>query len=118
MARFILLFLAVLVVSCGGTRELTPGDRAKLSPGLIALLTEESVPDELYDVTVRSDGTKEYGVIVRAASPDELRARGISVQSVLGDVLTVRVSKEQLRAMLSLPSVRSVDQGNRNQLHR
>ena len=118
MVRIALLFLAVLVISCGGTRDLTPADRAKLTPGLVALLTEESVPDELYDVSVRPDGTKEYGIIVRAATPDELRAQGIKVQSALGDVITVRVSKEQLRVLLSLPSVRSLDQGNTNQPHK
>jgi hypothetical protein len=113
---FLLLF--VVVASCCGSRELSSAERAKLTPGLLALLTEETVPDELYDVTIRPDGTKEYGIIIRSTEPDDLRAQGIGVQSVIGDVITARVSREQLRSLLSIPSIRSVDQGSKNHLHR
>ena len=117
MVRIPAILLLFFVASCCGSRELSSSERAKLTPGLLALLTEESAPDALYDVSMRADGTKEYGIIVRSTNPDELRAQGIAVQSAIGDVITVRVSKEQLRSLLSLPSVRSVDQGSKNQLH-
>jgi hypothetical protein len=118
MVRIASIILLLFVASCCGSRELSSLERAKLTPGLLALLTEESAPDDLYDVSTGSDGTKEYGVIIRSTNPGELRAQGIKVQSVIGDVITARVSKEQLRSLLSLPSVRSVDQGSMNQLHK
>jgi len=118
MVRVPAIVLLFLVASCCGSHELSSSERAKLTPGLLALLTEESAPDELYDVSMRTDGTKEYGIIIRSATPEELRAHGVNVQSVIGDVVTARVSKAELRALLSLSSVRSVDQGNKNQLHR
>ena len=118
MTRFPAILLLLFATSCCGSRELSSAERAKLTPGLLALLTEESVPDEFYDVNVRADGTKEYGVIIRSTNPDELRAQGIKVQSLFGDAITARVSKDQLRALLSLPSVRSLDEGSKNQLHR
>jgi len=116
MVRVPAILLLFFVASCCGSRELNSSERAKLTPGLLALLTEESAPDELFDVSERADGTKEYGIIIRSTNPDELRAQGIKVQSAIGDVITARVSKEQLRSLLSLPSVRSVNQGNKNQL--
>ena len=118
MVRIPAVLLLFVVASCCGSRELSSTERAKLTPGLIALLTEESAPDALYDVSVLADGTKEYGIIIRSTNPDELRAQGIKVQSVIGDVITARVSKAQLRSLLSLPAVRSVDEGNKNQLHK
>jgi hypothetical protein len=118
MLRYPAILLLVFATSCCGSRELSSAEKAKLTPGLQALLTEQSLPDELYDVTVGADGTKEYGVIIRSNSPDEIRAQGIKVQSAFGDVVTARVSKDQLRTLLSLPSVRSVDEGGKNQLHK
>ena len=117
MIRIPAFLLALAVLSCGSSRDLSPSERAKLSPGLLALLTEEQAPDELYDVTLRPDGVKEYGVIIRSAVPEELRAQGIRIQSTFGDVLTARVTREELRSLLALPSVRSVEQGSTNQLH-
>jgi hypothetical protein len=117
MFRVPAVLLMFLCASCCGPRELTSVERAKLTPGLIALLTEESVPDELYDTSLSADGTKEYGVIIRASDAQELRNHGIKVQSVINDIVTARVSKEQLRSLLALASVRSVDQGNVNRPH-
>jgi hypothetical protein len=116
LLRIPALMLLLFAVSCSGTHDLTSSEREKLTPALIALLTEESAPDELYDVTLRTDGTKEYGIIIRSTNPDELRAHGINVQSAIADVVTARVTKDQLRSLLALPSVRSVDQGSKNQI--
>jgi len=117
MVRIPAILLLVFCASCCGSRELTSVERAKLTPGLIALLTEESVPDELYDTSLGADGTKEYGVIIRASDVQELRNHGIKVQSAIGEIVTARVSKEQLRSLLSLTSVKSVDQGSINRPH-
>jgi hypothetical protein len=117
MYRTAAAVLLVLLVSCRGSRELSSVELSKLTPGLQALLTEERVPDELYDTSIAPDGTKEYGVIVRSGNADELRAAGIKVQSVIGDIITARVSKEQLRTLVALPSVKSIDQGNTNRPH-
>lgn len=113
MNRFLVGLMALLSVCCCGSRELTPEERAKLEPRLLALLTEEDSSEELYDVTQRADGTKEYGVIVRCTKPDELRAAGIPVRSVISDVVTANVTREQLRLILSFSSVRWVEQGSR-----
>jgi hypothetical protein len=117
MVRIAAILLLVLFISCCGSKEMTSAEREKLTPGLQALVAEESVPDELFDTNVTADGTKEYGVIIRSTNAEELRSHGIKVQSVIGDIITARVSKEQLRSLVALPSVRSVEQGNRNRPH-
>jgi len=111
------IFLALLVLSCGGPMALTDAERAKLDPGLQALLTEGTGTDSGYDVTIRPDGTREYGVIVRTTDAEQLRAAGIRVQSVLGDVVTVRVTVDELRTVARLPSVRAVHNSGKNTLH-
>lgn len=111
------MLLAFAVFSCGGPPTLTDQERAKLDPNLHALLTGGSVSTDRYDMTVRSDGTREYGIIIRTTSVDSLRAAGIRIQSVFGDVITARVSVDELRTIVRLPSVRAVQSGGKNTLH-
>jgi len=66
------------------------------------------------DMSVRSDGTRVYGVIIRASNPDELRNAAIPLTSVTGDVITARLSLEELRKLIRLPSVRWVETGSTN----
>jgi hypothetical protein len=111
------LLLTFVVMSCGGSPTLTDQERAKLDPYLQSLLTEGTVSADRYEMTVRPDGTREYGIIVRTTSVDSLRAAGIRVQSVFGDVVTARVSVDELRVIARLPSVRAVQNGGKNTLH-
>jgi hypothetical protein len=118
MFRILLGLLVIIAAGCGDSWELSSAERAKLAPPLLALLTGDQVADELYDVTSLPDGTKEYGVIVRCSQPDELRSADIRVRSVLGDVVTATVTRAQLRLVVSLPSVRWVEQGSKLEIQR
>jgi hypothetical protein len=111
------LLLMFVLFSCGGPPTLTDQELAKLDPYLHALITEGTVPAERYDMTLRPDGTREYGIIIRTTSVDSLRAAGVRVQSVFGDVVTARVSVDELRNIVRLPSVRAVQSGGKNTLH-
>lgn len=96
---------------------LTDAERAKLDPALIALLKREDVVEKEYVVSTRADGAKQYAVIIRSTSPEELRAAGIPVEAVVGDVITARVTKEELRKLVALSSVRAVTNSGRDNLH-
>lgn len=113
----IVVLCSMVALQCGGGRSLSQEEMAKLDPHLQRLLTETSPSDTDYDVSVRGDGVKEYGVIVRSDRPQELRDAGIKVGSVFGDVVTARVSLDELRQIVGLASVRAVEQGSRNQVH-
>lgn len=117
MKKLIMVAMALSSLCCGGAKDLTPEERAKLEPRLITFLTEEHPSAELDDVTLRPDGTRAYAVVVRCAVPEDLRAAGIAVRSVWGDVVTVSVSREELRRIVALPSVRWVEQGSKLELH-
>ncbi|RPH37848.1 hypothetical protein EHM92_01620 [bacterium] len=90
---------------------------AKLDPGLQQLFASSPPADASYDVSVRADGVKEYGVIIRSSSPQDLRDAGVQVGSAFGDVITARVSVDELRRVVSLSTVRAVEQGNRSEIH-
>lgn len=117
MKRSALFALALFGIACAGTRTLSDAERAKLDPSLQRLLTGERVMESEYDSTVRSDGTREYGLSVRCSNADELKKAGINVSSVFGDVVTVRVSLDELKTLVGLASVGFIENGSKNILH-
>jgi hypothetical protein len=111
------LVCAALALQCGHGNSLSQEEMAKLDPGLRQLYSPTPPGDASYDVSVRANGVKEYGVIIRSTSPQDLRDAGINPGSIFGDVITARVSLEELRRVVALPTVRAVEQGNRNEIH-
>ena len=129
--RYYALLCSFLAFHCGQGTSLTREEMAKLDPGLQQLFaqplpvppgrgssTDSGQPaDASYDISVRANGVKEYGVIIRSSSPQDLRDAGIQVGSVFGDVITARVSVDELRRIVSLSTVRAVEQGKRSEIH-
>jgi hypothetical protein len=113
----IIASLLLILVGCSSTTELTDVERQKLDLPLQRLLMGERIAESEYDIGTRPDGTKEYAVIVRSKNVEELKAAGIRVSSAFSDVVTVRVTFDELRTLVSLPSVRSVEAGSKNSLH-
>ncbi|MCC6398557.1 MAG: hypothetical protein IT282_16205 [Bacteroidetes bacterium] len=111
------LLFAAMLVSCSTEPVLTADEQAKLDPMLQELVLGRSINERRYDCTVRPDGTREYGVIVRTGAPDEIRALGIAVGSVFGEIVTVRVNAAELRRVASLKSVTSIQNSGQNTLH-
>ena len=114
MIRAVLSVVCLLLVSCSATNRLSEAERAKLDPALQRLLAQERVDEKDYDSTVRADGSKEFGLSVRSNNADEIREAGIRVLSAFGDVITVRVTLDELRKLAGLSSVRSVQNSSRN----
>lgn len=110
----VLLALILFAPSCSGTKSLTASEKAKLDPQLLVLLQDENIVESDYSISLRQDGTKQYAVIIRGTNPEELRAAGIALQAVMGDVITARVTKEELRKVVALPSVRAVQNSSKD----
>ncbi len=108
MIRSTVLLAALLFASCAAREDLTPGQLAKIDPKLRVLLEQNNVPDASYEITFRPDGSREYSVIVYGSNPDTLRTLGIPLQTVLGEMMTARVTVAELRILAVQPSVRSV----------
>ncbi|HAL55044.1 MAG TPA: hypothetical protein DCP63_00850, partial [Bacteroidetes bacterium] len=104
-------------LSCSTTLKLTDAEKARLDPALQGLFEAGDTDSSRFDVSNRSDGSKEYGVIIRTANADEIRIAGVVVESVMGDVVTARVTLIELKKILALPSVRSIQNSAKNYPH-
>ena len=102
-------------MGCVSSTTLSESERQKLDPQLTMLVRGDAASDAGYDVGLRADGSKEYGVIIRSTNAAEIRNAGIQVGSAFSDVVTARVTIAELRKILTLPSVRSVQASSKNQ---
>jgi len=116
MRKFWFLPLAALLTSCSAEPVLSAVDHAKLDPMLQELVSGRDIAERRYDISLRPDGTKEYAVIVRTSAPEDVRALGISIGSVFGEIVTVRVSAAELKRLAALKSVRSIQNSGQNTL--
>jgi len=117
MLRMTIAFASLIFSTCASQSDLTPDQRAKIDPVLQVLLEREDVSPSQYDISIRPDGTREYGIIVYGSAADTLRALGIPLQSVLGEMMTARVSVAQLRLLAAQPTVRAIQNSSRNVPH-
>ena len=111
---FQILAPCLLLLSCSSSSNLSDLERSKLDPPLLILVESGTALESSFDSGVRSDGEKEYGVIIRSSNVEELKSAGIRIGSVFGDVITARVTVNELRKIVSLSSVRAVTAGSKN----
>ena len=108
-----LLFVAFVAL---GARAQQGVDLSKLDPAFHAVV---STPGAFKAGTpafgaalrpaLRADGTVVYPAVVRTGDVARLRAEGIELNAVFGDVATVRASAEELARMTALAGVRYVE---------
>ena len=110
----ILITLMHLSFHCSSSKSLSDIEKAKLDPPLTRLFVDGKIDENQISGSLRPDGKREYDVIVRSEHPDEIRALGVTVTSVFGDVIVVHVTIDEMRTIISLPSVRAVQAGSRN----
>ncbi len=114
MKTLMIAFCCLALAACSGSMHLTDLERSKLDPVLARLFEGNAVNDSDYETNFRSDGEKEYGVIIRSDNVDEIKAAGIRVGSATGDVITARVTIVELRKVLGISSVRAVQNSTRS----
>lgn len=117
LTTLIIAVISIGLFSCRTAAPLTDAEKAKLDSQLLALLQQHDVVDNDYVVSYRANGVKQYAVIIRSSNAGELRAAGVPVEAVVGDVITARVTREELRRLVALPSVRAVTNSGRDYLH-
>jgi hypothetical protein len=83
---------SILTLYCSSTKSLSEAEKANVDLPLLHLLTGQPVEENRRDILTRSDGTKEYSVIVQSEHPEAINARGITVSIVFGDVIIVHVT--------------------------
>ena len=108
------LILAFLVAGCAATGpQLTPLEQQKLDPALQRLVLGTPASRTEYDITPGPSGEDTFGVLVRTDNVDDVRNAGFDVTSAFGDVAVVRATMKQLRALVLLPSVKSLRNGSK-----
>ena len=112
----VLTVLTLLSFQCSSIKSLSDTEKAKLDPPLLHLLSGNPDDDKRLDITHRADGTKVYAVIVRSEHPEAIRAHGINVSSIFGDMIVVHVTLEELKNIVSLPTVQAVKTGSRRKI--
>jgi hypothetical protein len=105
---------SVLTLHCSSTKSLSEAEKAKLDLPLLHLLTGKPVEENRLDILTRSDGTKEYAIIIRSNHSEEIKEMGIAISSVFGDVIVARATIKELRKIVSLSSVRAIEVGSKN----
>lgn len=113
-ANLFLILLSALSLTCKSHSTLTKEEMNKLDPTLQRLVSGEVIAEDELPSTVRADGKKEYGVIVRSTDVDELKKAGFKLNSVFGEVVTVRVTTDELRQIAKMQSVRFIEAGSKN----
>lgn len=114
--RGLVFILAVLIAGCAATGpQLTPLELEKLDPALQRLVLGTPASQAEYDITPGSAGEEKFGVLVRTDNIDDVRNAGYTVTSAFGGVAVVRVTIAQLRSLVTLPSVKNVTNGSKNQ---
>jgi hypothetical protein len=115
ISRFplVIVLFSILALYCSSTKSLSEAEKAKLDLPLLHLLTDKPVEENRLDIFIRTDGTKEYAVIVQSVHPEDIRTLGITVSSVFGDIIVVHATLEELKNIISLPSVQAIRTGSR-----
>ncbi|MFH0992176.1 MAG: hypothetical protein V1799_19420 [bacterium] len=96
---------------------LTLEEQTKLDPFLAKLLTTGLANESEYDVSTRSDGRVEVGVIIRTNNVEELKKLGIQPGSVFGEIITARLSLAELKKVAGSIVVRSIQNSSKNIIH-
>lgn len=111
---FIMVSVIILLsFRCSSSKSISDIEKSKLDFPLVRLFAGEQVDKSLVGETLRPDGTKVYAIIVRSVHPEEIRALGVVVSSVFGDVIVIHATIEELRKIASLPSVRALEVGSK-----
>ena len=93
----------------GGTPTLTASEMQKLDPALQRLLQGETLAIDHYSTSERGDGTTLYSVIIRSDQPDALEKAEIPTPSVQEDVITARLTTDEIRRAAQLDAVRRIE---------
>ncbi len=99
---------------CSSREILTRAEKEKLDYHLQRLMTGEVVADNLYNVYTDESGNKRYGVVIIASDPDALSRNGIPTNSVRGQIITAKLTVDEIRRALNIPGVKSIQNTSKN----
>jgi hypothetical protein len=111
------MILLVFIAGCSGTPSLNQTEKEKLDPPLQQVLSGMAISATKYDVSLTGDGTKIYGVIIRAKNIEEITSLGIGFNSHQGEMITAKLTAEEIRQLVNLNSVIRVEIGSKTNIN-
>jgi len=102
---------------CSSKEILTEAEKEKLDYQLQRLMTGEVVADNLFNVYTDESGNKRYGVVITASDPEALGRNGIPINSVSGQIITAKLTLDEIRKVLNIPGVKSIQNTSKNYPH-
>jgi hypothetical protein len=98
--------------------SLSSAERQKLDHALILLLREGADnPFFSYQVRIREDGSKAYGVLIRTSDPEALTTSDLPLGTVSSEITTGQLSIKEIRRATKLESVVSISNPSEAELH-
>ena len=94
----LLLLLSVLLMTCGEGEALTQAELRKLDARLQVLVASTEAP-----------GVQKIVVLIHGSNPDEIRSIGTTIDAVAGEMIIARVSIPELKRIVRLSSVQSIE---------
>jgi lipopolysaccharide export LptBFGC system permease protein LptF len=103
----LLLLSSLLFINCRNTAPLSQAESEKLDRALQRLVTGQSLSRDSYTISTR-DGDTVYSVLIRTDDPERLSQSNVPIGTVNGNIVTARLTIDQIREAASLPFVRSI----------
>jgi len=114
----ILIFsLTVFFQNCSNKQTLSQAEQEKLDPFLQLLVLEEEINETKYSVYQQKDGTKLYGVIIQTSDVEEIKKTGIQINSYDGNIITAKLTPDDIRKLVNLKSVIFINNSTKNTIH-
>ena len=112
--KIILLTLVLILSACTSGAQLSRAEQEKLDPALQKLLLEDPLPEKNYSISVTADGQKLYGVIITSTNPDDLEKTGIVPNTISGEIVTARITIEEMKKAVLLESVKMIKNSSKS----
>jgi hypothetical protein len=102
------------MIGCGSTMSLSSSEKEKIDPQLQQLFTDIEINKKNYNISKKTDGEDLFGVIIYADNIDELTKLGYVITSHGDKIVTAKLSKNEIREVARLSSVKSIKNSTKN----
>jgi len=109
----VLVCLMLDLAGCSGGETLTGKEQQKLDAELQRLIKGKTRDRDFFSTSKREDGTTVYSVLIRCDDPDVLRKVGLNISSVMGEIVTARLSVAEIRRAAQIEEVNHIENASR-----
>lgn len=112
--KLILLTMVLIISACTSGAQLSRAEQEKLDPSLQKLLLGDPLPESNYSISETANGQKLYGVIITSTNPDDLEKAGVVPNTVSGEIVTARITVEEMKKAVLLDSVKNIKNSSKS----